>query len=228
MDNVIELKRVNKIYKGPLPTQVLFDINLSFPRSSFNAIIGSSGSGKSTILNILGTLDRPTDGDVLINGDSTVNLSKDALAELRNETIGFVFQSHFLLPEFTALENVLLPYQIRHLKAPKEVLSRAHDLMEKMGLEKVKNNLSTRMSGGQQQRTAIARALINQPDILLADEPTGNLDSQSTETIYALLRDIHEELKMTYVIITHDQRVAERADRIIEISDGRIAMDIMR
>ena len=189
-------------------------------------IIGQSGSGKSTMLNIMGTLDTPTSGEVLINGVDTAKLSKGKLAEIRNKNIGFVFQFHYLLPEFTALENVLMPYRIGNSSVSPEVRQRAEELMKLVGLEKVKNNNATQMSGGQQQRTAIARALLNNPDIILADEPTGNLDSNSTETIYNLLRDINEKFGTTFIIITHDRRIAEKADRIIEIADGKINIDI--
>lgn len=225
MRNIIELKDINKIYGTTIKTQVLHDVNLSIEEGSFNSIIGQSGSGKSTMLNILGTLDKPTSGEVLINGKRTDLMKKDELAKLRNQTIGFIFQFHYLLPEFTALENVLIPHRILDERISKETRDRAEELMSLVGLEKVKNNLATNMSGGQQQRTAIARALMNSPKIILADEPTGNLDSDSTENIYNLLRGINEKLKTTFVVITHDRRIAEKADRIIEIRDGRIAMD---
>lgn len=228
MDKMIELIDVNKIYGDTIKTQVLFDINITFRQGTFNSIIGASGSGKSTLLNILGTLDRPTSGQVLINGSRTDLLHKDALAALRNQTIGFIFQFHYLLPEFTALENVLLPYSIGKGSPDTKVFARAEELMDLVGLTKVKNNLSTKMSGGQQQRTAIARALINQPKIVLADEPTGNLDSESTETVYEILRDINASFGTTFVVITHDRRIAEKADRIVEIKDGRIELDIYR
>ncbi len=226
MRNVIELKNINKVYGEQIKTQVLFDLDLAIPEGSFNSIIGQSGSGKSTLLNIVGTLDQPTSGEVYINGKRTDQMKKDELAALRNETLGFIFQFHYLLPEFTALENVLIPYRIQYGSVPKEKLARAHELMDLVGLEKVKNNLASNMSGGQQQRTAIARALMNDPKIILADEPTGNLDSDTTEVIYNLLREINEKMGTTFVIITHDRRIAEKADRIIEIKDGRIAMDI--
>lgn len=228
MPKVIELKNVEKIYGTLVKTQVLFDLNLHFEEGSFNSIIGQSGSGKSTLLNIMGTLDNPTNGQVIIDGRNTKGMSKNHLAELRNETIGFIFQFHYLLPEFTALENVLMPYRIKNVSPSKEVFDRANELLDLMGLTKVKNNLSTMMSGGQQQRTAIARALINNPKIILADEPTGNLDSESTENIYNLLRNINEKYKTTFIIVTHDRKIAEKADRIVEIKDGRINMDIYR
>ncbi len=226
MENILELRHVNKIYGTTIKTQVLTDINVSFKKGSFSSIIGQSGSGKSTMLNIMGTLDTPTSGEVFINGVDTAKLSKGKLAEIRNKNIGFVFQFHYLLPEFTALENVLMPYRIGNSSVSSEVRQRAEELMKLVGLEKVKNNNATQMSGGQQQRTAIARALLNNPDIILADEPTGNLDSNSTETIYNLLRDINEKFGTTFIIITHDRRIAEKADRIIEIADGKINIDI--
>ena len=226
MDSIISLKNVNKIYGTEVKTQVLTDINLEIEKESFNSIIGASGSGKSTLLNIIGTLDRPTSGEILINGIRTDSLKKNALAALRNETIGFVFQFHYLLPEFTAFENVLMPYRIKSGKITPEIKNRALELMNLMGLTPVKDNMATKMSGGQQQRTAVARALINNPKIILADEPTGNLDSESTEVVYDIMRNINEKFKTTFIIITHDRKIAQKADRIIEIKDGRINIDI--
>ena len=228
MSHILELKDIQKIYGEEIKTQVLFDINLAFAEGSFNSIIGQSGSGKSTLLNIMGTLDQPTSGEVIIGGTRTDRMSKRQLAILRNERIGFVFQFHHLLPEFTALENVLLPYEIKHGKVTEEIVKKAEAYMQLVGLEEVKDHLSTKMSGGQQQRTAIARALINEPKLILADEPTGNLDSDSTETIYELMRDINQEFGTTFIIITHDRKIAEKADRIIELKDGRVHMDLSR
>lgn len=222
MASIITLNNVNKIYGKEITTQVLYDINLEIEENSFNSIIGASGSGKSTLLNIIGTLDRPSSGEVTINGLRTDMMKKNQLAVLRNETIGFIFQFHYLLPEFTAIENVLMPFRIKYGKATHEITERAMELMDIMGLDKVKNNNATKMSGGQQQRTAIARALINNPKIILADEPTGNLDSESTEVIYDIMRDINEKFKTTFMIITHDRRIAEKTDRIIEITDGKV------
>jgi len=226
MDSIISLKNVNKIYGTEVKTQVLTDINLEIEKESFNSIIGASGSGKSTLLNIIGTLDRPTSGEILINGIRTDSLKKNALAALRNETIGFVFQFHYLLPEFTAFENVLMPFRIKSGKITPEIKNRALELMNLMGLTPVKDNMATKMSGGQQQRTAVARALINNPKIILADEPTGNLDSESTEVVYDIMRNINEKFKTTFIIITHDRKIAQKADRIIEIKDGKINIDI--
>jgi lipoprotein-releasing system ATP-binding protein len=227
MANIVELRHVDKSYfNDGLETQVLFDVNLGFEEGTFNSIIGASGSGKSTLLNILGTLDRPTKGEAYVSGRRVDQLNKNELAELRNETIGFVFQYHYLLPEFTAKENVLMPHWIKSPRSSGDASQRADELLDLVGLSRVKNNLSTRMSGGQQQRAAIARALINNPRIVLADEPTGNLDSENTESLYRTFRDINERFKTTFVVITHDRRIAEKADRIVEIKDGRISMDI--
>lgn len=228
MANIIDIKNIDKIYGDTIKTQVLFGIDLAIEAGSFNSIIGQSGSGKSTLLNIIGTLDRPSGGQVMIDGVDTKAMSSQALAVMRNESIGFIFQFHYLLPEFTALENVLMPYYIKNKNMDKKLQKRAHKLMDMVGLSKVKNNLAGNMSGGQQQRTAIARALINAPKIILADEPTGNLDSDTTETIYDLLRTINKETQTTFVIITHDRRIAEKTDRIIEIKDGKIHSDFNR
>lgn len=228
MEKIMELRKIDKIYGTQIQTQVLYDINLSFEQGSFNSIIGQSGSGKSTLLNIMGTLDRPTNGQVLIRGIPANEMTENELADLRNTSIGFVFQFHYLLPEFTAIENVLMPFQIQTGKITKEIRNKAEEYMDLVGLSQVRNNPSSKMSGGQQQRTAIARALINRPSIILADEPTGNLDSDSTETIYELMRDINQKLGTTFIIITHDRRIAEKADRIVEIKDGRINLDIRK
>lgn len=226
MANILQLKDINKVYGEKIKNQVLFDINLDFKESSFNSIIGESGSGKSTLMNIIGTLDKATSGEVLIDGTDISSMNKNDLSVLRNETIGFIFQFHYLLPEFTVLENVLMPYRIKHNKVTKEAKDRANDLIEIVGLSKVRDNKSTDISGGQQQRAAIARSLINNPRVILGDEPTGNLDSETTKTVFKMLKDINEEFKSTFILITHDRKVAEQADRIIEIKDGRVNMDI--
>ena len=153
---------------------------------------------------------------------------KNDLAKVRNETIGFIFQFHYLLPEFTAFENVILPYRIKGLKPTKEVVERAKELMDIVEISMVRNNLAPNMSGGQQQRTAIARALINNPKIILADEPTGNLDSDTSSKVFNLMRSLNKKYGTTFVIITHDRRIAEETDRIIEIKDGNIVNDITR
>lgn len=226
MSSIIELKNLDKIYHGYVDTQVLFDINLSFDSSSCNAIVGESGSGKSTLLNIMGTLDKPTRGEVIIDGIKIGDINKNELAELRNMTIGFIFQFHHLLPEFTAIENVLIPYLIKNRRASKKIMEKANELFEILGITKWKNSPVTTMSGGQQQRTAIARALINNPKILMADEPTGNLDSETTDNLCASFREINQRFGTTFIVVTHDRGVAGKTDRIIEIRDGRIESDV--
>ncbi len=227
MANIMELRNITKIYGTKIKTQVLFGINLQFEKGSFNSIIGQSGSGKSTLLNILGTLDRPTEGEIIIDSVNTKSMNQKELASLRNRTMGFIFQFHYLLPEFTAIENILMPYRISKKPITFEAMTKAKDLLKLVGLEKYENNLATNLSGGQQQRVAIARSLINDPKIVLADEPTGNLDSDTTEQVYELLRTINKTLGTTFIIITHDRHIAEKADRIIEIKDGRIYLDLM-
>ncbi|MFW6298918.1 MAG: ABC transporter ATP-binding protein [Bacillota bacterium] len=224
---ILELENIEKVYGTKVKTKVLHGVSLQFMPHSFNAIIGQSGSGKSTLLNIMGTLDVPTNGSVTIKGVPTKTMKKKALANLRNETIGFVFQYHYLLPEFTAKENILMPYKIRKAKVPKEVEAYADELMEVVGITDVADNPASEMSGGQQQRTAIARALLNKPSVVLADEPTGSLDSRTTDKVYDLLRKINKTYGTTFIVITHDRRVAEKADRIIQLEDGIIQMDVL-
>jgi len=229
MDDIIRLHNIGKTYGvgSKNPYKALEGINLSIKKNSFNAIIGQSGSGKSTLLNIIGTLDKATEGKVIFQGEDISHYHKNQLAEFRNKKIGFVFQFHYLLPEFTALENVLMPYKISKQPLTKDIILRAKTLLKTVGLENYIHTLSTQLSGGQQQRVAIARSLINQPALVLADEPTGNLDSDSTENVYRLLRKINQDLKTTFIIITHDRHVAEKADRIIELKDGNIYADII-
>ena len=222
LDNMIEIRNIDKIYYGHVDTQVLFGVDLTFTKGVCNALVGESGSGKSTLLNIIGTLDRPTRGQVWVDGKRTDTMNKDEVAELRNETIGFVFQFHYLLPEFTAIENVLIPYMIKKGKLDKAIQERADLLFDIVGLSDVKNNLATKMSGGQQQRTAIVRALINNPKVILADEPTGNLDSENTEKVCSIFREIIDQFGTTFIVVTHDLRIAEKTDKIIQIKDGRI------
>ena len=221
-DNVIELRKVDKVYSNGYDVQVLFGIDLEIGQGSFNSLIGQSGSGKSTLLNIIGTLDKPTNGEVWVAGKRTDSMNKNQLAELRNETIGFIFQFHYLLPEFTARENVLMPWLIKEGKAPDSIQKRADELLEMVDISDVANNLSTKMSGGQQQRAAIARALINRPKLILADEPTGNLDTATGAEIMALLRRLNREQGVTLLLVTHDAEAASFADRVVQWRDGQI------
>jgi lipoprotein-releasing system ATP-binding protein len=225
MGEIIELTSVNKVYHGVVDVQVLFDVNLSFAAGTCSAIMGVSGSGKTTLLNVMSTLDFPTSGQVHIGEKLVNNMSKNQLARLRNETVGFIFQFHHLLPEFTALENVLMPYLINRWRPSKEVLKRADELFAMLEITDVKHSPATRMSGGQQQRTAIARALINDPKIVMADEPTGNLDSDTTSKICQGFREINRKYGTTFIVVTHDQLVAKHTDGIVEIRDGRIISD---
>lgn len=226
-NSIIDLKNISKVYGTVVKTTVLHDLSMQFEEKSFNSIIGQSGSGKSTLLNIMGTLDNPTSGKVYLNNTRTDTLKSRELAKLRNRDIGFIFQFHYLLPEFTVLENVLMPYWVKKKIPLPEVVDRAKYLLDVVELSSVINNNALALSGGQQQRTAIARALLNNPKIILADEPTGNLDSDTTDTVYKLLRQLNEEFGTTFVVITHDSHVAEQTDRIVELKDGRVIMDLM-
>ncbi len=225
MDKVIVLENVVKSYDQ---TEVLHGINLEIKAGEFCAIIGQSGSGKSTVLNMMGTLDKQTSGIVRINGKDTAKLGANELARVRNNDLGFIFQFHYLLYEFSVLENVLMPQFIKASKPTYENKEYAMELIELVGLAGLEKRNSAELSGGQKQRVAIARALMNRPQIILADEPTGNLDSKTTEVIYDLFRKINEKYNTTIVIITHDKGVAQRADRIIEISDGQIVADLYK
>jgi lipoprotein-releasing system ATP-binding protein len=220
MGNIIELKDISKVYGKRIKTKVLNNVNLSIEEGSFNSIIGASGSGKSTLLNIMGTLDKPTIGQVHVENKRIDKMGRRALADLRNEKIGFIFQFHYLLPEFNALENVLMPHTINRFFNRRQSRERAEMLLDLVGLSSVKKNKVYDLSGGQQQRVAIARALMNNTKIILADEPTGNLDSNSAENIYNVFRNINKNFKTTFVIITHDERIAKKADRRINIKDG--------
>jgi len=222
MDSIIELKNINKIYGRKVKTQVLDNINLSIEEGSFNSIIGASGSGKTTLLNIIGMLDKPTSGQVEMQGKRIDKMSRRSLASIRNREIGFVFQFHYLLPEFNAIENVLMPQTIKKSFYGRKTREKAKELLELVGLPNVRKNKVYNLSGGEQQRVAIARALMNNPKIILADEPTGNLDSHASEVIYSIFRDINKKFGTTFIIITHDERIAKKTDRIIEIVDGVI------
>lgn len=222
MANIIELKNIDKIYGGRVKSKVLRNVNLNIDEGSFNSIIGSSGSGKTTLLNIMGTLDKPTDGQVHIDGRRIDKMSRRTLASIRNKNIGFIFQFHYLLPEFNVVENVLMPYTIKRFFYGRKTREKAEELLRLVGLVELKKHKIYDLSGGQQQRVAIARALMNDPKIILADEPTGNLDSSSADNIYNLFRDINKNFRTTFVIITHDEKIARKTDRIIEIRDGKV------
>jgi lipoprotein-releasing system ATP-binding protein len=219
---VIETQGLQKTYFGKVAVPVLRGVDLCIRAGEFVAIIGQSGSGKSTLLNILGALDVPTGGTVLINGVDISTLDDDALAALRSEDIGFIFQFHHLLDEYTCLENALIPLIIRHGDVSEAERSRVVRLLERVGLGHRLENHPDAMSGGENQRCAIVRALANAPRIVLADEPTGNLDSRSGQAVFALMREMNREIGVAFVMVTHDDRLAQAADRIVLIEDGRI------
>ena len=226
MAEQLVLAGVEKSYGTTIRTPVLKGINLRINRGEFAAIIGQSGSGKSTLLNVIGLLDRADSGDIRLDGTSVATWDDDTCARFRNRTFGFVFQFHHLLPEFTALENVLFPFRIARGTVTPEARDRARALLDRVGLSDRMNNRSRNLSGGQQQRVAIARALMNKPAVLLADEPTGNLDNDASSDILELLREINRELSTTFIIVTHDHQIAAACDRVITIADGIIKEDL--
>jgi len=221
----LELHGIRKVYGKSVQTIALRSVDLTISAGEYTAIIGRSGSGKSTLLNIIGTLDRPTSGEIRFEGNDLFAQDDDGLALFRNSTLGFIFQFHYLLPEFNALENVLLPYRIFHGGLNAGVIRRAKELIERVGVGNRMYNRANNLSGGEQQRIAVARSLINDPRIILADEPTGNLDSETSEAVKALLREINGEFKTTFIIVTHDRHIASGCDRVIEIDDGLIKRD---
>ena len=206
----------------PIETEVLHGIDLTLRKGDFCAVMGPSGSGKSTLLNIIGLLDRPTSGQLLVCGEETTHMNDAALTHLRGHTIGFVFQYHHLLTAFTALENVMLPMMAAHGFATPAMRERAQALIASVGLTDWQNNRAGNMSGGQQQRISIARALAMNPQLLLADEPTGNLDSQSADGVFELLRQFNREHNTTVLFVTHNAEFAKRCDSIIQVVDGMV------
>jgi lipoprotein-releasing system ATP-binding protein len=224
---MVEVLRIEKVCKAyntgtQAEVEVLHDIDLTLQPGEFVALMGPSGSGKSTLLNIIGLLDRPTSGRLFINGEETGKLNDSELTRLRGHSIGFIFQSHFLISAFTALENVMMPMLVDHNFPTEKMKIRAHELLAEMGLEKWANNLANNMSGGQQQRVAIGRALAMSPSLILADEPTGNLDTVSTDVVFDMMRKVNLKDKTTFLIVTHNLDLAKRCDRIINVVDGRI------
>lgn len=218
---MIEVKGLKKSF-GTL--DVLNGIDLNINKSEFVSIVGPSGAGKTTLLQIVGTLYKPDAGTIFINGIDVLSLNKKEIAHFRNQHIGFVFQFHQLLPEFNALENIMLPGLIAK-KTPKELQHRVEELLDYMGLSHRSTHKPSELSGGERQRVAVARALINQPNIILADEPSGSLDSQNREELYKLFLRLREEMGLTFVIATHDEELSKLADRTIQMLDGKIVFN---
>ena len=224
-DALLVAEKLGKTYGDEVKTVAVSDASFGLARGEFAALVGQSGSGKSTLLNLVGLLDTPTTGRVLLDGTDTSVLGRTDRARLRNELLGFVFQFHYLLPEFSVLENVVMPGLIAG-GGEKALRPRAEEVLALLGLEGLEDKNANQLSGGQKQRVAIARALLNQPALVLADEPTGNLDTVNTDLVYQLFRRINAELGTAFLIVTHDRSVAQRTDRILEISDGRLVQDV--
>ena len=224
METLVDIKELSKVYNpGENEVRALDGVNLQIMDNEFVAIIGQSGSGKSTLMNMLGCLDVPSSGDYFLHGKDVSHMSDDDLSDIRNQEIGFIFQGFNLIPNLTAMENVELPLIYRGIpKKERDALAEA--ALEKVGLATRKTHRPSEMSGGQQQRVAIARAIAQAPPIILADEPTGNLDSNSSKEILGILKQLHEEGR-TVILITHDNEIADQANRVIKIMDGKIVKD---
>ncbi|MCQ1535788.1 ABC transporter ATP-binding protein [Methanosarcina sp. KYL-1] len=218
---IIELKNLTKIYKNGVDFRALDNATLRIKKGEFVAIVGPSGSGKSTLMHLIGLLDTPTAGTLLIGGSDVTEMSDKERSELRNRMLGFIFQYHHLLPDFTALENVMMPLLISG-KSRKEAKEVAEKLLKEVGLEDRMDHKPSELSGGQNQRVAVARALSCSPAIVLGDEPTGNLDTKTGDKIYELLRRLNREYNQTFIVVTHNEDLAAKADRIVRLVDGKI------
>lgn len=224
---LIEISEVRKTYNAGLPNEaeILHGLSLRVARGEFVALIGPSGSGKSTLLNIVGLLERMTSGSYRLQGEEMNGLDDAELTLRRRTSLGFVFQFHHLLPAFTALENVTMPALMSEGRVSDKQLAHARELLAAVGLTNAMDKRPSELSGGMQQRVAIARALVQQPPLVLADEPTGNLDTASSDEVFAQMRRMHAERGISFVVVTHDPRLAARCDRLVELIDGRIARD---
>jgi lipoprotein-releasing system ATP-binding protein len=219
--HLAELQKVCKVYADGVPVWALLDVDLAVSPGEFVVVVGPSGCGKTTLLNILGLLDTPTSGKVLLGGEDVSRLSDDARSRLRRDVVGFVFQNYFLLPDFNVLENALMPLRLRGAVRPQE-RQRVLALLEQVGLADRLWAFPSQLSGGQQQRVALVRALANDPLLVLADEPTGNLDSKNGQAVYDLMRHLNRSTGKAFVLVTHDERFTVAADRVVRMADGRI------
>ena len=226
-DNIVVLRDLTKIYGDGVEVRALDGVNLSIRAGEFVAIVGPSGSGKSTLLNMIGLLDTPTGGQIFLKGIDVSHASPDERAHIRNRELGFVFQYHHLIPEFSARENVMMPIMIAG-KSKAQAHEKARALLASVGLEDRLRNRPNQLSGGQNQRVAVARALVNGPSIVIGDELTGNLDTRSSDLIYNLLRELNQKINQTFILVTHDMTLAQKTDRILRIVDGRIVSEHRR
>lgn len=224
-DVILHTEDLAKSYGVDVVTWALCGVNFDVHAGEFCAIVGASGSGKSTLLNLIGALDKPTIGRVCIGGQDTSRLDDNGLAALRGDTIGFIFQFHYLLNEFNVLENALMPICARHGRASRDDIDWVKTLLCRVGLGEKMSSRPGQLSGGQQQRAAIVRALANRPKLILADEPTGNLDSRNGAMVFDMLTELNRQFGTAFVLVTHDDNLAKRADRIVAIEDGRIVAD---
>lgn len=222
MNSILETKNLDKFFRDPVDFQALKKVNIAVGRGEFVSIVGSSGSGKSTLLYVLSTLDTDYEGHIFLAGEDLSVKSKNELAEIRNEKIGFVFQFHYLLPEFTVLDNVMLPALKLGKYSDEEIRKRALEKLGMLGLADQADKKASKLSGGQQQRVAIARALINDPQIIFGDEPTGNLDSKNAQLVFDIFRELKEKYNQTIMVVTHDMTLAAQTDRTIRLHDGEV------
>ena len=221
-DILLKVSGVEKHYQmGNKTLNVLRDVNFSLKRGEIASILGIYGAGKSTLLNIIGTLDKPNSGTVVLDGEDLTKYSESALASIRNKKIGFIFQFHYLLPEFTALENVAMPGLIQRLPRD-QVFERSRECLERVGMGGRLDHKPNELSGGELQRVSVARALINDPVLVLADEPTGNLDRANGELIYSIMLELSKKAKKTFLVVTHNETIADKTDRIFTLTDGKI------
>src|SRR5690625_1763299 len=222
---MLHVKQMSKVYEGKVPYRALTDINLTIEQGEFVGIMGPSGSGKTTLLNIIATIDEPTTGEILIEGKSPHQLSKNALAKFRRRELGFVFQDFNLLHTLTVVENIVLPLTLDR-KPVKEMMKKAHEIAETLGITEIMGKRIHEISGGQMQRAAVARAMIHQPKLVLADEPTGNLDSNASKDVLNMLSHMNKQYQTTMLLVTHDPQAASYCDRVVFIRDGQFYLDI--